>query len=335
MRKSTVKHKPDSAELAAAKAKVSRGIELKNQMAKARDEMPPVHQPAATEQPRCPKCLHLQSKNVNDRCSVWACCCACVFPAEPAQSVTAPQAEGLAPWDREPYPCWSCGGDAEARDDIHVRCIDTKNVNCEVMGHWFTRKAWNTRATPPATPRRTRRDPQFRLDAWPLPDVLSQLALWTEHLSHVHNCDCEGWEAIGFLITAARDYAATLPTAEAESDLRVVATKALEWFAGFPHEQGSNAGTFEMGTANELYLELTAALTTLSTAAREEGDGWDEAIAIAKKVAWTTQNHDIGAHDIEECSTCAAGLQASQVIAALETARTAAKRGEKGQGSCR
>lgn len=53
----------------------------------------------------------------------------------------------MAPWEREPDPCWSCGGAAEARDDIHVRCIDTKGVNCEVMDHWYTRKTWNTRAS--------------------------------------------------------------------------------------------------------------------------------------------------------------------------------------------
>lgn len=49
-------------------------------------------------------------------------------------------------WDREPDPCWSCGGEAEARDDIYVRCLDTKNINCEVMNHSYSRKTWNTRA---------------------------------------------------------------------------------------------------------------------------------------------------------------------------------------------
>lgn len=58
----------------------------------------------------------------------------------PTESVSSQPA-----WDREPDPCWSCGGEAEARDDIHVRCIDTKNVNCEVMDHTFTRRTWNTR----------------------------------------------------------------------------------------------------------------------------------------------------------------------------------------------
>lgn len=53
----------------------------------------------------------------------------------------------LEPWEREPDPCWSCGGEAEARDDIHVRCIDSKGINCEVMGHWFTRKTWNSRVS--------------------------------------------------------------------------------------------------------------------------------------------------------------------------------------------
>lgn len=61
------------------------------------------------------------------------------------------------PWNREPDPCWSCGGEAEARDDIHVRCIDSKGINCEVMNHWFTRKTWNSRAAV-AAPRDTVRD---------------------------------------------------------------------------------------------------------------------------------------------------------------------------------
>lgn len=39
--------------------------------------------------------------------------------------------------------CWSCGHEAEARDDIHARCL---NSECEASFKWFTRKTWNTRA---------------------------------------------------------------------------------------------------------------------------------------------------------------------------------------------
>lgn len=46
------------------------------------------------------------------------------------------------------------------------------------------------------------------LDVWPLPDVLTKLADWCEHLMRAHNCDEHGYEECSFLIPAARQHAA-------------------------------------------------------------------------------------------------------------------------------
>lgn len=67
-------------------------------------------------------------------------------PPKPATNSTVADDGATQPlWDREPDPCWSCGGNAEARDLYHVRCVDTNNIDCQVMDKWFTLKTWNTR----------------------------------------------------------------------------------------------------------------------------------------------------------------------------------------------
>lgn len=52
--------------------------------------------------------------------------------------------------------------------------------------------------------------------------------------------------------------------------------------------------------------------------ATARADAIGEAIELAKSKTWTTANHDLSALDLEECSTCAAALQASELVAALE-----------------
>lgn len=49
-------------------------------------------------------------------------------------------------------------------------------------------------------------DPNFRIENWPLHDVLFQMAKWLKHLNDTHDCDCHGWEARSFLISAALQY---------------------------------------------------------------------------------------------------------------------------------
>jgi hypothetical protein len=177
----------------------------------------------ATQEPRCVKCGHLQSRNVSDRCAIWTCCCPCTFPAAPEtlpephqEAVQQPESAPVAANLTKQFMLETFGDPLES---------DDKDSRMEKYGVAFAAIQYALAATPSPTAEaeggRTRRDPQFQLDAWPLPDVLSQLALWAEHLSHVHNCDCHGWEAIGFLITAARDYA-TVPTAEYEAVAREI-----------------------------------------------------------------------------------------------------------------
>ena len=49
-------------------------------------------------------------------------------------------------------------------------------------------------------------DPNFRIENWPLHDVLFQMAKWLKHLNDTHDCDCHGWETRSFLISAALMY---------------------------------------------------------------------------------------------------------------------------------
>lgn len=69
-------------------------------------------------------------------------------------------------------------------------------------------------------------------------------------------------------------------------------------------------------------VERAATITRLTTdLAAVRTAVWDEAISIAKAAAWSTKNHDIGAHDLEDCATCAAASQATEVVAALTAAK--------------
>ena len=101
--------------------------------------------------------IHRFERGDNGQCVAEYGALTCGFPEShhihqvaETENLAAPDGHGvagLAEWDRDVDPCWSCGGKAEARDDIHVRCIDSTGVNCEVMNHWYTRKTWNTRAS--------------------------------------------------------------------------------------------------------------------------------------------------------------------------------------------
>lgn len=60
------------------------------------------------------------------------------------------------------------------------------------------------------------------------------------------------------LLKSAQFLPASPSDAEQLSELRRVAKKALEWFAGFPRH--GDASTFDLATAHEVYEQLCAVL---------------------------------------------------------------------------
>ena len=80
--------------------------------------------------------------------------------------------------------------------------------------------------------------------------------IWLNKI-RVHPWSCAVWSET--YSTASEENVPYVPAA-AYDKLALAADKALEWFAAFPHDQGSNASQFELATATENYEQLRRAL---------------------------------------------------------------------------
>lgn len=109
---------------------------------------------------------------------------------------------------------------------------------------------------------------QFRIDEWPLPDVLTRLADAADHLLADHNCDMHGHEGISFAVFAARQHAgrADLVSRDTAPQPRLLTVEALEavtnyfWAADSP-----------VLSEGEVQSLVDAALRDIKASALDEG----------------------------------------------------------------
>jgi hypothetical protein len=73
--------------------------------------------------------------------------------------------------------------------------------------------------TKPSTTQ-TRELETFKLEHWPIQDVLMKLADAVDHLLHDHDCDMHGYETISYAVVAARMHAAVPSATEQVIQLR-------------------------------------------------------------------------------------------------------------------